>query len=639
MQALSEWLVTVYPENVLMPIRKGMKSPMFPHVSKEWSWTRFEEFSASERALTEFDVGILLKTLCVIDVDNIQLAVDLEDRFPFLKQVACEQTLRGRHYFFERSPLCDLDQYYDQTSSVMKKVDFKTITRSGNASVIVVAPSTNKQWIRAPWDLGDLLQKIPDDLLQAVAVQSVNALYSVKFIFPDGGELISENNPHLLRFELICNYMHYSEESALPDIILHHGNVQTMQDLLNICARRQFERWPVDLGAVQKLADYLCCNEQVYKAVVADIPSYSTTWMVSLDSVASHWASAHISHSVIDISHGAHVHYDPLPKDSRWLFPVHDKISLQVGTCTVRADPVAYAEENMPEIVVTILQRHPELALAGGAALDLACPHLLNGAGDYDLYFIGTDDTKALQILHDLVDNVLQGVNIRSCTGSAYTWIASDEYGDKVIIQLILRRFRNIEHVLSTFDMAPSQVALHDGRLLATESCLCALKHMAVFVNFHKWTPASVSRIFKYYYKGFEVFVPGTRRELFKPLARDIPGIMNVFTVENCISKGSKFTSRPVYEVVSRAVQSHKVRGFSRESGYEEAVTERGIFYVVHSMIASGMHWMGLRPKKTVPLTSDVPKIIQMAGDEPFYLVSPHFSALYNESLCVPSNT
>ena len=50
---------------------------------------------------------------------------------------------------------------------VLKDCDFKSITRTGTGGIIVVAPSTDKDWVRAPWDVA--LTEISDALLKAVA--------------------------------------------------------------------------------------------------------------------------------------------------------------------------------------------------------------------------------------------------------------------------------------------------------------------------------------------------------------------------------------------------------------------------------------------------------------------------------------
>ena len=50
---------------------------------------------------------------------------------------------------------------------MLKDVDFKSVTRTGTGGIIVVCPSTDKEWMRAPWDTA--LTEIPDALLKAVA--------------------------------------------------------------------------------------------------------------------------------------------------------------------------------------------------------------------------------------------------------------------------------------------------------------------------------------------------------------------------------------------------------------------------------------------------------------------------------------
>ena len=100
--------------------------------------------------------------------------------------------------FFRRSALANSEGYYDgcaqvhlsvyhaapyiPTSSsltwphmappktpqqVLKDCDFKSVTRTGTGGIIVVSPSTDKDWVRAPWDVA--LTEISDALLKAVA--------------------------------------------------------------------------------------------------------------------------------------------------------------------------------------------------------------------------------------------------------------------------------------------------------------------------------------------------------------------------------------------------------------------------------------------------------------------------------------
>ena len=53
------------------------------------------------------------------------------------------------------------------STQVITDCDFKSVTRTGTGGIIVVCPSTDKNWIRAPWDVA--LTEISDALLKAVA--------------------------------------------------------------------------------------------------------------------------------------------------------------------------------------------------------------------------------------------------------------------------------------------------------------------------------------------------------------------------------------------------------------------------------------------------------------------------------------
>lgn len=52
-------------------------------------------------------VGILLRTLAVLDADSPEEVKRWESEWPVLHLVPMETTSKGRHYFFERTPLCD----------------------------------------------------------------------------------------------------------------------------------------------------------------------------------------------------------------------------------------------------------------------------------------------------------------------------------------------------------------------------------------------------------------------------------------------------------------------------------------------------------------------------------------------------
>jgi hypothetical protein len=158
------WLREHHPKNVMIPCALGEKRPMFPYRDDAWSW---ESFDALNLDSDKLDWAIVLQDLCVVDVDSAELAAKLEKQFPVLLEVPCERTSRGFHYFFQRSHTADALNYFDGCAQVLEDVDFKTLTRFGTGGVIVVAPSTGKEWQRPLWEYA--LQPIPDAVLFAVA--------------------------------------------------------------------------------------------------------------------------------------------------------------------------------------------------------------------------------------------------------------------------------------------------------------------------------------------------------------------------------------------------------------------------------------------------------------------------------------
>ncbi len=121
-QSLASYLQKHHPSDVLMPTKEpGEKNPKFSHRDGQWTWS---SFNAKMKPKTD-DLCILLKTLCVIDVDSVEQASALEERFPILREVPCELTKRGKHYFFARSPQADILGYYDGPAQRVKGIDFK----------------------------------------------------------------------------------------------------------------------------------------------------------------------------------------------------------------------------------------------------------------------------------------------------------------------------------------------------------------------------------------------------------------------------------------------------------------------------------------------------------------------------------
>ena len=169
---LRDWLRANHPNDVLIPCAHGDKRPLFRYQGDQgdgWTWDKLDAFLGNlenDRG-READWAVLLGDLCVVDVDSKATAALLEERFPILLNVPCEATKRGFHYFFRRSTLCDSAGYFDGCAQVLESVDFKSVTPTGTKGVIVVTPSVDKAWIRAPWSTA--VVEIPDELLTSVA--------------------------------------------------------------------------------------------------------------------------------------------------------------------------------------------------------------------------------------------------------------------------------------------------------------------------------------------------------------------------------------------------------------------------------------------------------------------------------------
>lgn len=149
LDALVTWLRSAHPKNVLIPVPKGEKRPIFPYRHDEWTWESFDAFIAT--GFNNVDWAIILKDLCVVDADDPEVAARLESAFPVLRQVPAEKTRRGTHYFFRRSAVADEQCYFDccGSQSVLEHVDFKSITQTGTGGIIVVSPRFHPPQIRS----------------------------------------------------------------------------------------------------------------------------------------------------------------------------------------------------------------------------------------------------------------------------------------------------------------------------------------------------------------------------------------------------------------------------------------------------------------------------------------------------------
>lgn len=113
----THYLKTNFPECIIIPTEnndrrsngKG-KNPAYSHkhVSSEDLWRKWDQ--RLSKGVREFQEGLIIvmrKDMIVIDVDDHQIAAQLEEDFPIIKTTIMQKTSKGKHYFFRRSSLCE----------------------------------------------------------------------------------------------------------------------------------------------------------------------------------------------------------------------------------------------------------------------------------------------------------------------------------------------------------------------------------------------------------------------------------------------------------------------------------------------------------------------------------------------------
>lgn len=168
---LEDFLKKHCPNCFLVPIvgsktegSKPVKSPLYAHksLSGDDLWNKWNSYKLAHPILP----GLLLLMrgdLIALDSDDMQLCERLEARFPCLTVTSMQQTSKGRHYIFMRTPECDDMRIFDKSRCVSEydaanrrtvqlELDVKTVCSTGTGGVLSVFPSLNKRWIRAPYD-------------------------------------------------------------------------------------------------------------------------------------------------------------------------------------------------------------------------------------------------------------------------------------------------------------------------------------------------------------------------------------------------------------------------------------------------------------------------------------------------------
>ena len=518
MEMLASYLKHEAPRDVFMPCAKGSKAPLYPHKGDVWNWSDFDTFAKQHKSyFRHYDVGLLLKDLCVIDVDSVQQAMILERDFPELKSVPCEATCKGRHYFFRRSALADNEGFYDGPAQVERGIDFKTISQHGTSGFVVIAPSTGKKWIRFMTNL----TQIGEDLLRRVAVPREATQDDIMIRFGDR-PAVSISMRGLRHVDVFRSFIG-QDALAGPVPLPGEFDEDSLMDLCDACQYGITRRVPT----VQIVTDML---------QLADFIGFPMAWRV----VQSIRPGGMIG-SLIDV----HRHFPEMATalHAEMLYRVGktdcqpsstlDDVEVDVeitperylfGTPMISTPMPLRDELSYPEFVGRWLHEFPgELVLAGGGALyatvDCTPP------GDYDFFMCGVSADRALEIARHVTGNqVILHVTAHAVTMSV----------DGILAQLILRRYDSVGHLLASFDIAPCKVALvsENGSIIARamQTWKLSMATSTFVLDASMWGAASVLRILKYAGRGFHVFVPNLSRQHIRH--GEVKGIAQLFDLE-----------------------------------------------------------------------------------------------------------
>jgi len=184
---LETFLLTNYPNCILMPTASNFtdnaekgKQPYRAHknVTSEDLW---KDWRTKGKFNCQKGLVLLIREgLIALDIDDKQLADELEARFPDIKRTSIQETSKGRHYLFRRTKACDKASLYDHSRCIcdpsdpskILEIDIKTRCKNGTAGVLSIYPSPNKQWLRIPYKQNPI--DIPDELVEFLAVNHIH---------------------------------------------------------------------------------------------------------------------------------------------------------------------------------------------------------------------------------------------------------------------------------------------------------------------------------------------------------------------------------------------------------------------------------------------------------------------------------
>ncbi|KAG2424879.1 hypothetical protein HXX76_014037 [Chlamydomonas incerta] len=554
-RSLTGWLGALGTGDVLMPCTKGTKAPMFPHANDQWLWEDFNSFAAHANTakksyIQSYDIGLLLKEICVVDVDSHALAKELEERFPQLTEAPCEVTKKGMHYFFMRSKFADQHGYYDGVAQLIPGVDFKTRALTGTGGFLVVAPSTDKLWVRPPWTTQ--VQPIPKEILCAIAtpkhpccklaIHFVNTVdgqetrevvnYDRDACFHEFAYLRPVLDGHIEESESGSD----TEEGALSVATAYVPDCTSLefQELINLYKNGVTQTFPTVefYRRLLQVIDFLGAPPRVLRHMRA---GGSLPMLMEVETVFPGFGHAMHQEMLFnrcmanDLQLEA-VQEGPLPspvllaRNEAWLF----RMATRAPTPAVQSDWLA----RVPQFAHDWLMRHPKnLVMAGGAAL-AALTGEIQPKADYDFFLHSATEEEATTILRELADYpgvMLARQNALAVTFSvgaagrgAKDWDGQDQY----TAQVVLRLYESPMQVLSGFDLQPVKCLImakqqEDGSLalapLALPSWFISVANRVMMVEPDMFGAASTMRVLKYCTRRYNAYIPGSNSAAQKP--------------------------------------------------------------------------------------------------------------------------
>ena len=645
---IEQWLIENAPGDMLMPAVG--KAPAHRHRGGVWSWKKWRSYAYSN--YHNKDVCVLLQDLCVIDVDSEEQAIALEREFgSALARCPVEKTRRGRHYWFRRSRLCDQAGYFDSRSPVVKGIDFKTRCHNGTSGIIVVAPSSGKSWLRAPWEKGAArLMPIPEALLVHVAAPYHTIVQLPMTFLGDTRATISVYDYVIKAMTYFDPFIGERPGGAFDGCCVPCTRDEFIAAVKLLNEDRNYFRDLESMRAAIRVADKLGVSRShffegkrsgrlVTQAHVLDTP----------------WALDCTSTRILDMTTIPAVKYEPIsdPTDMYQMWRDSHVPGVRKGDVVARGkDVLDMCSRKVPTIVMELMNRFP-LALAGGNALYAATSSGVCRGADWDMFMYGVEDDaeadRILQEVQNLLDETVSLLPGRDTNHLGYpclsmpprvsrnavTFIVEQEgfyasHDRDVVIQIVLKKYNRPNDIIRSFDLAPVQVVMWvDGsssssssglNVRATKGCIESLRRMSI-VMYGKtvWNTLTSYRVLKYAAKGFAIYIPGVLREAVDTLTKSdqVVGqnilqtpagmLLNMEDVMQHVAP----TDHVAYCTASRYLQLTNARAYAYDSELKSSSPSPSSLNYIFSTLSAGWRaFWGEKRKK-----EDIPKVVWKPSD------------------------